>query len=163
MCSHVMTLSILKAYDIMKDYKKGVEESGPKIVLLMSLVAETLKVGDKMLIFSQSLYTLNLIEYFLGQREIPVSGREGEKWAKNKSYFRKSTTPDLLPLCNSLLSTTNLTTDLLQAWMAVPQLVNEKNSSTSSMILIAKFFFFCCLQGRYIFCSLLHKLYPYLM
>ena len=40
-------------------------ELGSKIVLLMRILKESERVGDKVLVFSQSLLSLDLIETFL--------------------------------------------------------------------------------------------------
>jgi RAD54-like protein 2 len=46
-------------------------------------------LGDRVLVFSQSLFTLNLIEDFLQRTNLP--GRQ-EKWARNWNYYRKLST-----------------------------------------------------------------------
>jgi hypothetical protein len=73
------------AADLLKDYKEGLMECGPKVMLLRHLLDECVLAGDKMLLFSQSLLTLSLIEEFLNHWTVP--GRD-YTWAKNKSYFR---------------------------------------------------------------------------
>ena len=35
----------------MKGYERGLAEHGGKIILLMAMIEETLKVGDKILVF----------------------------------------------------------------------------------------------------------------
>ena len=69
------------------DYVPGLVENSTKLEIFMSLLEETIKAGDRMLLFSQSLFTLNLIEEFLQKRSIP-NRANGEKWANGKSYFR---------------------------------------------------------------------------
>ena len=77
--------SLLQAMELLKDYKEGLIECGPKVGFLKQLIEESVTVGDKMLVFSQSLFTLSLIEDFLGKWQVP--GRD-YNWAKNKNYFR---------------------------------------------------------------------------
>lgn len=50
-------------------------------------------LGDRVLVFSQSLFTLNLIEDFLQRTSLP--GRQ-EKWARNWNYYRKLSTIRIL-------------------------------------------------------------------
>jgi len=50
-------------------------------------------LGDRVLVFSQSLFTLNLIEDFLQRSNLP--GRQ-EKWARNWNYYRKLSTIRIL-------------------------------------------------------------------
>ena len=52
-------------------YIMGLLESSNKFVVLFKLLEETIKVGERMLLFSQSLLTLDLIETFLQERTIP--------------------------------------------------------------------------------------------
>ncbi|EDO32522.1 predicted protein, partial [Nematostella vectensis] len=80
------------AKQIMRNYKPFIAEQGGKMVLLFEIIEESLKLGEKILIFSQSLSTLSIIEEFLNSRVVPFfPGRQSDpstKWARNKSYFR---------------------------------------------------------------------------
>merc|ERR1719259_413684 len=73
------------AKGLFEDYSTGMMENSNKIALFLSILEETVKAGDRLLLFSQSLLTLNLIETFLQQREIPETST---KWAPNVNYFR---------------------------------------------------------------------------
>lgn len=42
-----------------------------KMVILLHLIEKSISIGDKILVFSQSLSTLSLIETFLSKREVP--------------------------------------------------------------------------------------------
>ncbi|KAK6176105.1 hypothetical protein SNE40_014453 [Patella caerulea] len=75
------------ADDLMKDYIPGILEHSGKMVFLNTIIEESLAIGDKILVFSQSLFTLNLIEEYLSQRNVPRPDMN-EKWCKNRSYFR---------------------------------------------------------------------------
>ncbi|XP_058415756.1 helicase ARIP4 isoform X5 [Diceros bicornis minor] len=106
-----------KAKDLLTNYKTGVLENSPKMVLLFHLIEESVKLGDKILVFSQSLSTLALIEEFLGKREVPcLPGAEGQgvqKWVRNVSYFRlDGSTPafERERLINQFNDPSNLTT-----------------------------------------------------
>lgn len=52
------------------------------------ILEEAMALGDRMLVFSQSLFTLNLIEDFLQRNNMP--GKK-EKWARNWNYYSKLT------------------------------------------------------------------------
>lgn len=62
----------------------NVELSG-KMVLLMEILADAEAVGDKVLVFSHSLVTLDLIERVLGGGDI---GGDRENWCRGCDYFR---------------------------------------------------------------------------
>lgn len=82
------------AKNLFKDYQPGVMENGGKLVVLMGIIEESLKLGEKVLVFSQSLSTLSVIEEFLSKRDVPffpgrvTDPQKPSRWAKNKSYFR---------------------------------------------------------------------------
>ncbi|KAF6022709.1 RAD54L2 [Bugula neritina] len=79
------------SYDWVKpafaDYRPGVLENSGKFVILFQIIEETLRLGEKLLIFSQSLTTLNLLEQFLSRMPIPHSCLN-ENWSRNVTYFR---------------------------------------------------------------------------
>ncbi|XP_068719985.1 transcriptional regulator ATRX homolog [Montipora capricornis] len=61
------------------------EQLSGKLVLLMEILADAEAVEDKVLVFSQSLVTLDLIEKMLGGGEI---GGDRENWCRGCDYFR---------------------------------------------------------------------------
>ncbi|XP_061195480.1 helicase ARIP4-like isoform X1 [Saccostrea echinata] len=73
--------------DLFKNYASGLLESGGKMVILFKILEEALAIGDKILVFSQSLFTLDLLEEFLSKRKVPRPDMD-ENWCKNQSYFR---------------------------------------------------------------------------
>lgn len=75
-----------QATEILKGYEPGKISNSAKMEALFCILEESLKIGDRILLFSQSLFTLNLIEDFLHQNVVPGSE---VKWAKNLNYFRK--------------------------------------------------------------------------
>ncbi|XP_051913298.1 helicase ARIP4-like isoform X2 [Hippocampus zosterae] len=89
------------AKDIMCDYKPGILENSAKMVLLFHLIEESVTKGDKLLVFSQSLSTLTVIENFLAKRPVPLSPNTSSRdagsqnWVRNLNYYRLdgSTTP----------------------------------------------------------------------
>lgn len=70
-----------------KNYVTGVIENSSKMEVFFHLVNEAIHMNDRVLVFSQSLLTLDLIEDYLHRKCVP--NRE-EHWAKNRNYFRKS-------------------------------------------------------------------------
>ncbi|KAJ1527125.1 hypothetical protein ONE63_008659 [Megalurothrips usitatus] len=75
------------AVELMKDYVPGLVENSAKMVLFFCVLEEALALGDRILLFSQSLFTLSLIEEYLQRSYIPVPGVY-ERWQRNRTYFR---------------------------------------------------------------------------
>ena len=75
------------AIELMKDYVPGLIENSAKMVLFFCILEESLALGDRILLFSQSLFTLSLIEEYLQRSNIPVPGVY-ERWQRNRTYFR---------------------------------------------------------------------------
>ncbi|XP_007575196.1 helicase ARIP4-like isoform X2 [Poecilia formosa] len=82
------------AKELMCDYKPGILENSAKMVLLFHLIEESVRKGDKILVFSQSLSTLTVIEDFLAKRSVPPSpyptdkDRPNQNWVRNLNYYR---------------------------------------------------------------------------
>uniref|UniRef100_A0A4W4E2X8 RAD54 like 2 n=1 Tax=Electrophorus electricus TaxID=8005 RepID=A0A4W4E2X8_ELEEL len=77
------------AKDIMSSYKTGVLENSPKMLLLFHLIDESVQRGDKILVFSQSLSTLTVIEDFLCLRAMPIKlGEQTQNWVRSINYYR---------------------------------------------------------------------------
>lgn len=64
---------------------KTVDYSG-KMVLLLDILSMSSKAGEKALVFSQSLTTLDMIEQFLSK--LPRSGTENKYWKQGKDWYR---------------------------------------------------------------------------
>lgn len=67
-----------------KNYKQ-LDYSG-KMVLLLDILTMSTDVGDKVLVFSQSIPTLDLIELYLSR--LPRRGKHGKLWKKGKDWYR---------------------------------------------------------------------------
>ncbi|XP_047441573.1 helicase ARIP4-like isoform X2 [Mugil cephalus] len=80
------------AKEIMCDYQPGVLENSAKMVLLFHLIEDSVRTGDKLLVFSQSLSTLTVIEDFLAKRPMPpppgARDRSNQPWVRNLNYYR---------------------------------------------------------------------------
>uniref|UniRef100_A0A8C1M8J2 RAD54 like 2 n=1 Tax=Cyprinus carpio TaxID=7962 RepID=A0A8C1M8J2_CYPCA len=77
------------AKDIMTNYQTGVLENSAKMVLLFHLIDESVKRRDKILVFSQSLSTLTVMEDFLSRRPMPIQTETGmHNWVRNVNYYR---------------------------------------------------------------------------
>ncbi|XP_065830063.1 helicase ARIP4-like isoform X2 [Oscarella lobularis] len=79
------SVSFAWAKEIMKDYEPGREDAGAKMPILLQIIDESVARGDRLLVFSQSLATLDLIEDHLSRRVVPSSG---STWTKNEHYYR---------------------------------------------------------------------------
>ena len=77
---------MFQATELLKNYIPGSIENSAKMEVLFCILEESMTLGDRVLVFSQSLFTLNLIEDFLQRTSLP--GRQ-EKWARNWNYYRK--------------------------------------------------------------------------
>ncbi|KAL3523379.1 hypothetical protein ACH5RR_016213 [Cinchona calisaya] len=64
---------------------KEVDYSG-KMVLLLDVLKMCSEMGDKALVFSQSLSTLDLIEFYLSK--LPRPGKVGKCWKRGKDWYR---------------------------------------------------------------------------
>ena len=73
------------AEGLFEGYTSGQLENSAKLKMFLLLLDETIKSGERMLLFSQSLLTLNLIEEFLQKRRIPNSD---STWIPGAHYFR---------------------------------------------------------------------------
>lgn len=71
-------------------------EHSNKLKILFQILKECEEIGDKVLVFSQSLYSLDVIEYFLekiddnsqnGNENAKLGGFKGS-WAQGLDYFR---------------------------------------------------------------------------
>lgn len=47
----LLQFSLLQAKDLLTNYQTGVLENSPKMVLLFHLIEESVKLGDKILVF----------------------------------------------------------------------------------------------------------------
>ncbi|CAN4112856.1 unnamed protein product [Withania somnifera] len=71
--------------DLLKNNCKDVDYSG-KMVLLLDILTMSSDVGDKALVFSQSLSTLDLIELYLSKLTRP--GKKRKYWKQRKDWYR---------------------------------------------------------------------------
>ncbi|XP_062258370.1 helicase ARIP4 isoform X2 [Platichthys flesus] len=80
------------AKNIMAHYQTGLLQNSAKMALLFHLIDESVRKGDKILVFSQSLSTLSVIEDFLSKRPVPTdvlsSATQNQNWIRNLNYYR---------------------------------------------------------------------------
>lgn len=106
------------AKEIMCNYKPGILENSAKMVLLFHLIEESVKNGDKLLVFSQSLSTLTVIEEFLAKKPVPPSpnsnrDKPNQNWVRNLNYYRldgSTTTSERERLINQFNDPNNTST-----------------------------------------------------
>lgn len=67
------------------DYIPGVLSTSVKFQIFFELLDGAVRQNDRLLVFSQSLFTLTLLEEFLQRSYIPGTC---EGWQRNRSYFR---------------------------------------------------------------------------
>ncbi|XP_011038466.1 PREDICTED: protein CHROMATIN REMODELING 20-like isoform X2 [Populus euphratica] len=70
---------------LLENNYKEVDYSG-KMVLLLDILVMSSDVGDKTLVFTQSIPTLDLIELYLSR--LPRVGKKGKFWRKGKDWYR---------------------------------------------------------------------------
>ena len=69
---------------LFEGYKCGTLENSAKLKIFLHLLDETIITGERMLLFSQSLFTLDLIEDFLQKRHVPNSN---SNWIPGIHYY----------------------------------------------------------------------------
>jgi len=67
------------AEPLLADYASGRLENSSKFSVFFAILEETVKAGDRLLLFSQSLFTLDLLEEFLQKANIPGKLRVRER------------------------------------------------------------------------------------
>lgn len=65
-----------------------------KMILLLDILLKSSELGDKVLVFSQSLTTLDLVEFYLSK--LQIKGKEGKHWKRGKDWYRYASTVDFL-------------------------------------------------------------------
>lgn len=90
-CLTCVTLQVKPAFD---GYTPGMVENSGKFVLLFNIIRHTVTAGEKLLVFSQSLITLDLLEQFLSNTPPVPSMRQNNEsestgWSKNTHYYSK--------------------------------------------------------------------------
>lgn len=101
------------ARKVFTNYQPGCLENSHKMSLLFTMIDRIVSQGERLLLFSQSLLTLNLIEKFLNARLVP---EKSERWRLNSNYYRLdgSTSPtDREKLINTFNSGENIKLFLL--------------------------------------------------
>lgn len=73
------------ADQLMEHYQPGLLENGAKFLISIDLIQQSVIAGDKILLFSQSLLSLDLFEKFLSETQVHNSS---ENWTKNRHYYR---------------------------------------------------------------------------
>ncbi|OXU17963.1 hypothetical protein TSAR_012968, partial [Trichomalopsis sarcophagae] len=76
------------AYELMKGYVPGMIDASAKMSIFFCILEEAIRLSDRVLAFSQSLFTLNLIEDFLARNPFKYADGQTESWAKNVNYYR---------------------------------------------------------------------------
>lgn len=69
------------AVELMNNYVQDVLGNSPKMEICFAIIKESVALQDKILIFSQSLATIDTIEKFLNIQNYTT-------WMKNWNYFR---------------------------------------------------------------------------
>ncbi|EGT39315.1 hypothetical protein CAEBREN_01708 [Caenorhabditis brenneri] len=76
-------------FELFEKYQEGVLENGYKIVVSLEILDESTRIGEKILIFSQNLTALDMLEEILRKRQIAEKDdKYGERWEKNRNYLR---------------------------------------------------------------------------
>jgi len=65
-----------------------------KMILLLDILSKSSELGDKVLVFSQSLTALDLVEFYLSK--LQIKGKEGKHWKRGKDWYRYDSTVDFV-------------------------------------------------------------------
>jgi len=84
----IILIFLLQATELMKGYVPGLIDASGKMTLFFCILEEAIKLGDRVLAFSQSLFTLNLIEDFLARNSLKYPDGQTDAWIKNVNYYR---------------------------------------------------------------------------
>ncbi|XP_051163279.1 uncharacterized protein LOC127282816 isoform X2 [Leptopilina boulardi] len=76
------------ATELMKGYVPGLIDASAKMTLFFCILEEAIRLEDRVLAFSQSLFTLNLIEDFLARNNFKYPDGTTDAWVKNVNYYR---------------------------------------------------------------------------
>uniref|UniRef100_A0A914H054 Helicase C-terminal domain-containing protein n=1 Tax=Globodera rostochiensis TaxID=31243 RepID=A0A914H054_GLORO len=78
------------AEPLLCNHATGIVEHSSKMFVAMAIISETIRRGEKLLLFSQSVVTLNLIEQFLKKHSGEPVGPDGEpvQFVRNETYCR---------------------------------------------------------------------------
>ncbi|RLU23909.1 hypothetical protein DMN91_004117 [Ooceraea biroi] len=76
------------AVELMKNYVPGLIDASAKMTIFLCILEEAITLGDRVLTFSQSLFTLNLIEDFLARNSLKYPDGQTDAWIKNVNYCR---------------------------------------------------------------------------
>ncbi|XP_075165446.1 uncharacterized protein LOC142237875 [Haematobia irritans] len=96
------------ATKFLKKYESGLISNSPKMEIFFCILNECIRIGDRVLLFSQSLLTLNVIEKFLQATRMPDTE---SCWLYNTHYFRldgSTTSQEREKLVNEFNSNTNV-------------------------------------------------------
>ncbi|XP_053200393.1 helicase ARIP4-like [Panonychus citri] len=86
-CNYIKT-SIKATRSIFERYETGHVSNGNKIELLLMIIQQSILKQDKVLVFSQSMLTLDIIEDFLHQKPYTSEDKKQVNWLKNCNYVR---------------------------------------------------------------------------
>lgn len=73
------------AKPVFANYTRSLLSNSNKMIILFEIIEKCVVMGERLLVFSQSLYTLDMIESFLSERAVPGDTRH---WSRNTNYFR---------------------------------------------------------------------------
>ena len=65
-----------------------------KMILLLDILSKSTELSDKVLVFSQSLTTLDLVEFYLSK--VQIKGKEGKHSKEGKDWYRYDSTVDFV-------------------------------------------------------------------
>lgn len=82
--AHMKNVEINWSVDLMKGYETNLIDNSPKLHIFLNLLQEILLLGDRVLVFSHSLATLDLLETFLHANTTSKT-----TWKKDWNYFSK--------------------------------------------------------------------------